>query len=108
VKPGTAKVAWLNDYWQYSATLDSRKSGINLTRHDFENMGSVITSYESNNSDLKAIEAIVNGSGENVIKDITQYFANDKDKASDADNLAGLSRASSSRFARTPRRSRRP
>jgi len=89
VTPGTAKAAQLNDYWQFSASPDSRRSGINLTRPDFENMGTVITSYESNNSDLKAIEAVVNGSGKNVIKDITQYFANDKAKASDADNLAG-------------------
>ena len=49
----------------------------------------MITSYESNNSDLKAIEAIVKGLGKNVFKDITQYFANDKANASDADNLAG-------------------
>jgi hypothetical protein len=52
-------------------------------------MGTVITSYESNNSDLKAIEAIVKGSGKNAFKDITQYFANGKANASDADNLAG-------------------
>ena len=60
-----------------------------MTRPDFEKMGTVITSYESNNSDLKAIEAIVKGSSKNVFKDITQYFANDKANASDADNLAG-------------------
>jgi len=86
---GKAKAAQLNDYWQFSATPDSRRSGINLTRPDFEKMGAVITSYENNNSDLKAIEAIVKGSGKNVFKDITQYFANDKANASDADNLAG-------------------
>src|SRR5215831_3746332 len=89
LKSGTAKAAQLNDYWQFSANPDSRRSGINLTRPDFEKVGTVITSYESNNSDLKAIEAIVKGPGKNVFKDITQYFANDKAKASDADNLAG-------------------
>jgi hypothetical protein len=89
LKPEAAKAAQLNDYWQFSATPDSRRSGINLTRPDFEKMGTVITSYESNNSDLKAIEAIVKGSGKNVFKDITQYFANGKANASDADNLAG-------------------
>ena len=89
LKPAKAKAAQLNDYWQFSVNPDSRRSGINLTRPDFEEMGTVITSYEINNSDLKAIEAIVKGSGKNVFKDITQYFANDKAKASDADNLAG-------------------
>ena len=89
LKPAKAKAAQLNDYWQFSVNPDSRRSGINLTRPDFEKMGTVITSYENNNSDLKAIEAIVKGSGKNVFKDITQYFANDKAKASDADNLAG-------------------
>lgn len=90
-KPETAKAkaAQLNDYWQFSAAPDSHRSGINLTRPDFEKMGVVITSYESNNSDLKAIEAIVKGSGKNVFKDITQYFVNGKANASDADNLAG-------------------
>jgi len=86
---GKARSAQLNDYWQFSVNPDSRRSGINLTRPDFEKMGTVITSYEINNSDVKAIEAIVKGSGKNVFKDITQYFANDKAKASDADNLAG-------------------
>jgi hypothetical protein len=88
-KPETAKAAQLNDYWQFSANPNSRRSGINLTRPDFEKMGSVITSYESNNSDFKAIEAIVKGDGKNVFKDITQNFANGKANASDTDNLAG-------------------
>jgi hypothetical protein len=78
----------LNDYWQFSSAPDSRRSGINLTRPDFEKMGAVITSYEKNNSDSKATEAIVKGSGNNLFKDITQYFADGKANASDADNLA--------------------
>jgi hypothetical protein len=88
LKSATAKAAQFNDYWQFSSAPDSRRSGINLTRPDFEKMGAVITSYEKNNPDLKATEAIVKGSGNNVFKDITRYFANGKANPSDADNLA--------------------
>lgn len=89
-KAGTTKKksADLTDYWQYTANPAKRVSGINETRPDFEKMGTVITTFEAKNSDLQAIEAIVKGKGTNVIKDLTQYFAGGKAKASEAKSLA--------------------
>lgn len=73
---GTPKRAALNDYWQFSANAASRRSGLNLTRKDFELMGKAITEYESTvgkSRALRAVQAVV-GEEANVIRAITRYF----------------------------------
>jgi len=70
---GAPKRAELNDYWQFSANPASQRSGINLTRRDFEAMGVAITTCEGANPNLTAIQATV-GSSRNVLKGVADYF----------------------------------
>lgn len=75
------KKAQLRDYWQFSADPDSKRSGINLTRRDFEKMGQQITYYQrkiKGNSDVETIFALVGGDRKNVFKAIAQYFGEGK------------------------------
>jgi hypothetical protein len=76
------KDAELNDYWQFSANPDSKQSGINETRVDFEKMGQEITRYEAGkkNQALRRIQAVVKGDPENVIKSISQFFTRGQSK----------------------------
>jgi len=82
---GTPKRAELNDYWQFSANPSSQRSGINLTRRDFEAMGQAITKCAAGNANLIAIQTTV-GSSANVIKGVTEYFIRRK-----SSNLAAVS-----------------
>jgi hypothetical protein len=82
---GTPKRAELNDYWQFSANPASQRSGINLTRRDFEAMGVAITTCESGNLNLTAIQATV-GSSANVLKGVADYFIRRRSA-----NLGGVS-----------------
>src|SRR5215469_395180 len=86
--PNTEKDAELIDYWQYTPNPTKHESGINETRPDFEKMGEAITAFEKNNTDVKALEAIVKGNGRNVIKDVTEYYANGKANASTTEDVA--------------------
>jgi hypothetical protein len=97
VKPGTlfcdakTKEAEMNDYWQFSFKPDSKQSGINVTRRDFELMGKAITEYESTvakNKTLKRIQSVVGGDKSNVIKAISKYFTEGKSELSEIDDLA--------------------
>jgi hypothetical protein len=86
------KDADMTDYHQFSGkTPDqqgSNRSGINLTRKDFEKMGEAITTAEKKNANLKKIESIIKGDGDNVYADLADYFAAGRAKAKDADALA--------------------
>jgi len=82
---GTPKRAELNDYWQFSANSTSQRSGINLTRRDFEAMGEAITKCAAGNANLMTIQTTV-GSSPNVIKGVTEYFIRRK-----SSNLAAVS-----------------
>jgi hypothetical protein len=86
--PKTEKDAELIDYWQYTPNPTKHDSGINETRPDFEKMGEAITAFEKNNTDVKALEAIVKGNGRNVIKDVTEYYANGNANASTSEDVA--------------------
>jgi hypothetical protein len=89
--------ALLNDYWQFgkTATLDPEsgrckgRSGINLTRRDFELLGAAITRYEArqSNKNLADIRKIV-GSGSNVFAAITTYFVSGRATAEKTTKLA--------------------
>ena len=85
-----AKDAELNDYWQFSAKPESRRSGINETRGDFVEMGREITKY-AKSTGSKAVanmEAVV-GKSDNVIQAVSQYFTEGRSKdISKIDNLA--------------------
>jgi hypothetical protein len=84
------KDADLNDYWQFSANPDSRRSGINETRGDFVEMGMKITKYakSTGNKMVANIEAVV-GESDNVIQAISQYFTSGRSKnISKVDQLA--------------------
>jgi hypothetical protein len=87
---GVSKPADFTDYWQFSAREDSKRSGINLTRGDFERLGKSITSYYTEvakRSPLGAVQAIV-GESPNVIKAISQHFTEGKADVTQADALA--------------------
>lgn len=80
------KKAQLRDYWQFSANPDSKQSGINITRNDFEKMGAAITAYEKfvvKNPKLDEIFAIVGGDKRNVIKAIADFFTEGKSRNTD-------------------------
>jgi hypothetical protein len=84
------KDAELNDYWQFSANPNSKRSGINETRGDFVQMGLKITKYakSSGNKAVANIEAVV-GESDNVIQTISQFFTNGRSMdISKIDNLA--------------------
>jgi len=71
------KDAALNDYWQKGVNCD--RSGIHITRRDYEKMGQAITSfYKSNNTDntqnFKRLQSAIRDSGSNVISDVAEYF----------------------------------
>ncbi len=77
------KKAELRDYWQFSADRESKRSGINITRRDFEKMGQEITRYQrynERNPDVEAILRITGGDQKNVIKAIAQFFGEGKSK----------------------------
>lgn len=84
------KHADMEDYHQFSAKLPeeqgSKRSGINLTRKDFEKMGAAITRSEANNPNLKKIERII-GESRNVYAQLADYYATGKAKAEDTDVL---------------------
>lgn len=86
------KAAEMRDYWQFSSNPESKQSGINITRFDFELMGKSITSYESDkgNSNLKKIQQIVGGDSRNVIKSISKHFSRGQSKTSQTSELATL------------------
>lgn len=86
---GQPKAANLIDYWQFSARPDSTRSGINLTRGDFELMGKAITEFEARqgNRDLRTIQNIV-GRSSNVIRQVSQYFTNNRARTSESEELA--------------------
>jgi hypothetical protein len=84
------KDAELNDYWQFSAKPESRRSGINETRGDFVEMGREITKYakSTGNKAVPNIEAVV-GESDNVIQAISHYFTDGRSKdIVKIDNLA--------------------
>lgn len=87
-----SKNAELRDYWQFSANPESKQSGINITRVDFEKMGEAITKYErriARNQNLDKIFAVVGGDRDNVIKAISQFFSQGRSKdLSKIDQLA--------------------
>ncbi len=74
-----SKRAEMNDYWQFSADPESKRSGINVTRKDFELMGSAITRYESirQNENLKRVQRIV-GRDRNVVRAIATFFTKNR------------------------------
>ncbi len=85
-----SKDADFTDYWQFSANETSKRSGINLTRGDFEKMGKALTSYYadgSHRSNIKAIQKIV-GDSPNVIKSISTYFTDGNAEVDQTDELA--------------------
>lgn len=87
------KRAELRDYWQFSANPDSKQSGINITRYDFEKMGEAITEYESKvarNKTLGKIQKIVGGDSDNVIKSISKFYSTGRAEVSHTDGLAEL------------------
>lgn len=85
------KDAELKDYWQFSHKVDSKQSGINITRKDFQLMGEAITEYEreKGSSNLKQIEKIV-GTSDNVINALSKHFSEGHAAVSDTQKLAGL------------------
>jgi hypothetical protein len=87
---GKPKRAEMNDYWQFSANPDSRRSGINLTRRDFEAMGRAITDYVATEGESRALGRIrkVVGDDPNVIKAITRYFTQNKANPGKTEALA--------------------
>lgn len=77
------KKAQLRDYWQFSADPESKRSGINITRRDFEKMGQEITRYQryvKKNPDVETILTLTGGDQKNVIKAIAQFFGEGKSK----------------------------
>lgn len=87
-----SKRAEMNDYWQFSADPESKRSGINVTRKDFELMGSAITRYESvrQNQNLAGIQRIV-GRDRNVVRAIATFFSKNKsNNTQEAEKLASL------------------
>jgi hypothetical protein len=70
----------LVDYWQWSPNQPTR-SGINLTRGEFEKMGKTITSHEQGEKDskekLEAVEKLIGvENSENIYSDIATFFIN--------------------------------
>jgi hypothetical protein len=87
-----SKRAEMNDYWQFSADPESVRSGINVTRKDFELLGKAITRYETvhQNANLQKVQRIV-GKSDNVIKGISKFFsANKSNNVEQAEQLASL------------------
>lgn len=79
--------AMLIDYWQFAKT--GNRSGINLTRRDFELMGQGISRFMKRNEHFKKIKGMVNGDGRNIFTDIADYFIeNDATRLSGVDELA--------------------
>jgi len=74
-----SKRAEMNDYWQFSADPESKRSGINVTRKDFELLSSAITRYEAvrQNKNLKRVQKIV-GRDRNVIRAIATFFTKNR------------------------------
>ena len=91
-KKANDKDADMTDYHQFSfKTPDqqgSSRSGINLTRKDFQKMGAAITRFESKNKNLRKIEDIIRGQGSNVYSDLAKYFAEGKARQKDTAALA--------------------
>ncbi len=83
------KAAEMNDYWQFSANPDSKQSGINISRKDFELMGEAITRFESQNRNMAKIQKIV-GETENVIKAISNHFTEGEATVAETEELANL------------------
>jgi hypothetical protein len=83
--------AKMDDYWQMSHDSTSVQSGINLTRVDFQLMGTAITKFEARNPHLKAILAIVKPGKKdagNVYQALGSYFTEGNADISDADQLS--------------------
>ena len=71
------KDAEMNDYWQFTKVAPQTRSGINITRRDFERMGEWITMYEGSSPNKRLIFNVikgVKGQGKNVFKDIAKFF----------------------------------
>jgi hypothetical protein len=75
--------AKLRDYWQFGRSVNDRgeqnRSGINVTRRDFERLGQSITEFEKGSAGsglIQSIENTVRGGGKNVFKDITTFYIN--------------------------------
>ncbi len=75
------KPATLDDYWQFSKDPNSKRSGINETRLDFERMGRAITKYEASLSSqtLAQVQATV-GKSDNVIETTSKFFTTGQSK----------------------------
>lgn len=62
------------DYWQFNKKCD--RSGVNITRRDFEKMGSGITTWaKSNQRELtRELETTLDASGRNIYDSIASFF----------------------------------
>jgi len=91
-KSAPGKPASLDDYWQFSKDPNSKRSGINETRRDFENMGRAITKYENSipSQTLAQVQAIV-GKDDNVIKATSRLFTTGQSK--DVSRVGDLAKA---------------
>lgn len=81
------KRAELRDYWQFSADPNSKRSGVNITRLDFEKMGEAITRYERYVAKNPRLERIFTQIGDdrktgqkNVIRAISKFFTTGQSK----------------------------
>ena len=80
-KSASDKPATLDDYWQFSKDPNSKRSGINETRRDFEKMGKAITKYEASLSSqtLAQVQGTV-GKSDNVIETTSKFFTTGQSK----------------------------
>jgi hypothetical protein len=81
------KEAELRDYWQFSHKVDSKQSGINITRADFEKLGKAITRLQKGNRTMARIEAVV-GKSNNIFKAISTHYTEGHATVEETDQLA--------------------
>ncbi len=80
---GTTRKATLYDYWQFGTSLSPAgrpRSGINVTRKDFEKMAQSITKYAQSvgDEDVQEIINLTDGRGRNIFQDIAKFYINKK------------------------------